>query len=117
VIIRDGLLFELHAGASFFQLGLDTVGLFLGSTLLDSIGSTVNQVLGLFQAQTGDGTHNFDDVDFLFTYSGEDDVKLILLFDSGGIATGGRASSSNSKAPCRPRRIVVGISLPSEWLD
>ena len=61
-------------------------GFVLVDGLLDRVGSAVDQVLGFFQAQAGDGAHYLDDVDLLLAGSLEDDVELGLLFflDGGG---------------------------------
>ena len=45
-------LLDLDLSASLFQLLLDVLSLSLGSLLLDSLGSAVNDSLSLLQAQT-----------------------------------------------------------------
>ena len=83
-------LFDFDVGAGFFELLLDVFGFVLGDGLLDRVGSAVDQVLGFFQAQAGDGADLLDDVDLLLAGSLEDDVELRLFFFLNGGSSGGR---------------------------
>ena len=58
-------LFELDGGASALKLLFDFAGLILGGVFLDRFRRTLDQVLGFFQAKTGDRAHFLDHVDLL----------------------------------------------------
>ena len=91
-------LLDLNLSASLFQLLLDVLSLSLGSLLLDSLGSAVNDSLSLLQAQTGDLLDQLDDAHLASASLDQDDVELGLLFLSGSSsASSGGSSSSNSR--------------------
>src|SRR5690606_39867563 len=75
---RHGLL-QLDLGASGLELLLDLLGFGLGNAFLDRLRSALDQVLGLLQAETGDGAHFLDDLDLLVASGSQDDVELGLL--------------------------------------
>lgn len=58
-------LFDLGFGAVFNQLGPDRLGLFLVYLFFDRLRGSVDQVLGLLEAEAGDLPHHLDDVDLL----------------------------------------------------
>src|SRR6476660_3640281 len=67
------------------------LGLVRGSlvdTLEDRLGRGLDQVLGLLQAEGGQGAHLLDDVDLLVAGGLEDDLEVGLLL-RGGVATSG----------------------------
>src|SRR3954468_11293255 len=70
------------------ELGPGLVGCVLGDLLQERLGSAVDQILGLLQAQTGDDLANdLDDADLLVAGGLEDDVELRLLLGGlGGCA-------------------------------
>src|SRR4051794_14878661 len=89
-----GLLLQLDGGAGAFELGLGLLGLLLGDLLEDGLRRAVDQVLGLLQAEVGQGAHLLDHRDLLGAHLGQDDVELVLLLlDGSGLgaatATGG----------------------------
>src|SRR5215469_130207 len=49
--------------ARFGELLLDILGLFLRDAFFHRLGRAVDQILGFLQAQAGDFTNRFDDVD------------------------------------------------------
>src|SRR5260370_14344165 len=59
----------------------DLLSLFFGDRFFNWRGRLVNDCLGLFQAKTCNLTHNFDDVDLVWTNLCEDSIKLGLLFN------------------------------------
>src|SRR5690242_17099500 len=77
------------------ELGLGLLGSLLGDLLEQRLGSAVDQVLGLLEAQAGDDLANdLDDADLLLACTLEDDVELRLLLGGlGGGATSGGAGS------------------------
>src|SRR3990172_2722510 len=87
--IREPSLLDLNLGTRRLELGLDLLRLLFGDTFLDRLGCAVHQVLGLFQAQGGDGPDFFDHLNLLRTGLGEDDGELRLLLGWRG-GTGGR---------------------------
>src|SRR6476646_9529265 len=58
-------LLQLDLGAGLLKLGLDLLGLVLGHAFLDRLGSRLDQVLGLLEAEPGDRAHFLDDLNFL----------------------------------------------------
>src|SRR5690606_39104145 len=78
--------------------------LFLAHAFLDGLGSGLDQVLGLLQAQARDRADFLDDVDLLVTGGSEDDVEFRLLLGRGGLAaTGaGRGDSHGSRGGNAP---------------
>src|ERR1700728_1543977 len=85
-------LLDGYRGAGAFQGGL---GLFRGvlvDLLQDGLGGTVDQVLGLLQAEAGQGAHLLDDLDLLVASGLEDDVELVLLLGLLGGGSGARTA-------------------------
>ena len=72
------------------------VGVVLVDAFLDGLGSALDQVLGLLQAQAGDRADFLDDVDLLVAGVGEDDGELRLLL--------GRQRRRRHRRGRRPRR-------------
>src|SRR5436853_7252302 len=70
-----GVLVDLDGGAGLFELRLDRVGLVLGNALLDRLGSRVDEVLRLLEAEARDRAHDLDHLDLLAARGGEDDVE------------------------------------------
>ena len=60
--MEDRLL-QLDLGAGLFQLSLQSLGVLLGSALLQGLGSALDSSLGLGQALAGDLADNLDDLD------------------------------------------------------
>src|SRR6266851_3427948 len=58
-------LLELDGGAGRLELRLGLLGILLGDLLQDGLGGAVDQVLGLLQAEVGQGAHLLDDLDLL----------------------------------------------------
>src|ERR1041384_1655126 len=87
---RPARLLDLDAGAGFFELALDLVGLVLRDAFLDGVRGAVDQVLGLLQAQARDRADDLDHLDLLFAGAGEDDVEGGLLLRRGAVAAGRR---------------------------
>src|SRR3979411_1686980 len=58
-------LLEFHLGAGLLQLRLDLFRLVLGHAFLDGLGRCLDQVLGLLEAETGEGTDFLDHLDLL----------------------------------------------------
>src|SRR6185437_2141324 len=58
-------LLKLSLGAGLLQLGLDLLGLFLGDAFFDGLRRAFDEILGLLQAERGDGAHFLDDLDLL----------------------------------------------------
>src|SRR4051794_32929261 len=75
----DEALLQLDGGAGLLELALDAVGLFLAHALLAGLGSPVDEVLGLLEAEAGDGADDLDHLDLLAACRGEDDVERRLL--------------------------------------
>src|SRR5579862_1496597 len=70
---------ELDLGAGLLEGRLDLLGFFLGKAFLDGLRRAFDEVLGLFQAEGGDGAHFLDDFDLLVAGRGENDRELGLF--------------------------------------
>ena len=98
-------LLDLDGCASFFQLALDFLGLFLGNTFLYRLWCPFDEVLGFFQSETGDSADFLDHIDLGSTNSGEDDIKFCLFLScSTGVTATSRhghcyGSSGGGNAP------------------
>src|SRR5258707_4885102 len=78
-------LLEFHLRAGLFELGLDLFGLILAHAFLDRLGGTLDQVLGLLEAEAGQRAHFLDHLDLLVADRGEDNGELgLLLYRCGG---------------------------------
>ena len=82
-------LLQLDLGASLFQLSLQSLGVLLGSTLLQGLGSALDSSLGLGQALAGDLADNLNDLDLgSGVEAGQDHVEGGLLLSGGSGSTG-----------------------------
>src|SRR5690606_41704490 len=72
-----------------------------GHAFLDRLGSAVNEVLGFFQAQTGDFANGLDDADLVGADFSQDDVELGLFFSGGSGATGCGSSDGDGSGSSR----------------
>lgn len=88
--VGEGKLFNLDLCTSLFEGCFELLSLCLRNFLLHRGGSTVNQILGLFQTKTKGLFGGLDNLELSGTGADEDYVKLGLL--SGGC--GGFASGS-----------------------
>src|SRR5437868_11959985 len=78
------LLLDGDRRASGLELGLGLLGSLLGDLLEQRLGSAVDEVLGLLEAQAGDDlADDLDDADLLLAGTLEDDVEFRLLL--GGL--------------------------------
>src|SRR5687767_9666360 len=96
---RDGRrlapLLDLDAGAGFLELRLDRLGLLAGDALLDGVRGSVDEVLGLLEAQARDGADDLDHLDLLVAGARENDVELGLLLNRSAVAGGGRGGAGS----------------------
>src|SRR5665648_476046 len=76
-------LLQLDGRSRVLELLLNLVGLVFRNAFLHRLRRTLDKVLGLFQAKTGDRPHLFDDVDLLGTERRENDGEFRLLLGSG----------------------------------
>ena len=102
-------LFEFDRSASAFKFGLDFLGIRLGNTFLDRLGSTFNQILGFFQAKTGDGANFLDHVDLLLAIGHQNHRKLGLFFDHGAVA-----ARADPEGPEPPRQMPAWGEILSD---
>ncbi|GMA36176.1 hypothetical protein GCM10025876_23800 [Demequina litorisediminis] len=79
--------------ASSLLLGLLSV--FLLRALEDGLGGLVHERLGLTEAERRERAHLLDDLDLLVANGGEDDVELVLLLSSLGLARGGGGNGNS----------------------
>src|SRR6476469_1940156 len=115
---KIGLL-DLDLGARLFQLGLGGVGLLFGDALLDRLRRSLDQILGLLEAEARQLADGLDDLDLVRAGLGENDIKLGLLFLSNSRATTGgsawceahRHRRSGRDAPLLFERLHKGVEL------
>src|SRR5260370_4774868 len=93
-------LLEFHLGPGLFQLGLDLLRFVLAHAFLDRLGRTLDQILGLLEAQAGERAHLLDHLDLLVADGGTHGGELGLLFDWRG---GGPARRRGGRGRRRPR--------------
>ena len=103
--IPAALYVELLDGdrrAGRLELGLGVLGGVLGDLLQQRLGSAVDQILGLLEAQAGDDlADDLDDADLLLAGALEDDVELGLLL--GGLGGGASGGGRRRRRPERRR--------------
>src|SRR5690348_1076292 len=73
-------LLKLNLGAHFFELRLDLGGIILVDAFLDVLRRALDQVLGLFEAEPGNGANLLDDLDLFLAGTGQNDSKFGLFF-------------------------------------
>src|SRR6202165_6246597 len=104
--IRDpgpaGKLLDLDLGAGLFELLLDRSGFVLVDAFLDGLRSAIHQVLGFFEAQAGDFTDRFNDVDLVAANIRKHAGALRLLFRRRRAAR--RRPAARGHQPGRRRR-------------
>src|SRR6476620_458971 len=93
---RDGSL-ELDGGAGALELVLGLLGRSLVDTLENGLGSAVDEVLGLLEAEARERADLLDDLDLLLTGGDENDVESVLLLRLGGgsAASAGRGGGGD----------------------
>ena len=79
---REELL-QLDLGADFLQLGLHSLGLVLGDTLLQGSRSALDSGLSLSQALAGDLTDSLDDLDLASSVEASQDDCLLYTSSIG----------------------------------
>src|SRR5690606_16323716 len=84
---------ELDGGAGALEGLLGLLRRSLVDLLKDGLGCTVNEVLGLLQAEGGQRTDLLDDLDLLLAGGGQNDVELVLLLLGSSVATAGGGGS------------------------
>ena len=72
-------LLDFNFSTCLLELALDRLSLLLGDTLLNGLGSTVDQRLGIAQRQTCDLLNDLDHLEFRLTCVFQDDIERRLL--------------------------------------
>ena len=104
------MLLELNFCTCLLELAFDLLSLFLGDTLLNSLGSTVNESLGVAQRKTCDVLHDLDNLELGLTGVLQDHVERRLLGSSG--LTGACSGSCNGNSgSSRLNAIVVSLLI------
>src|SRR3954465_9142120 len=96
------MLLDFDRRAGLFQLALDRVGLVLGHALLDGLRGRIDEVLGLLQAEAGDGAHDLDHLDLLLAGTREDDVERRLLLHGGRAVAPAAGATATGAAAVMP---------------
>ena len=91
-------LLNLNSCAGLDELSLDLLSVFLGDAFLNVLGATLDQVLSLLQAQTGDLADDLDNAQLLVTETGQNDVELGLLLNNGSSGSSASAGTSNGSS-------------------
>src|SRR5215204_3206287 len=93
------MLLDGNRSACGLELGLGLLGSLLGDLLEQRLGSAVDQILGLLEAQAGDDlADDLDDADLLFAGTLEDDVELRLLLGGLGGRTRCRSGGDGNRS-------------------
>src|SRR5262249_9025503 len=93
-------LLDLDLGAGLLELLYDVLGLGLVDADLDILGSAVNQIFRILEAQAGDFTNDLDDADLVGPTALQDHGELGLLLNRGGSCT---ATTSSRRRGNRDR--------------
>ena len=94
--VNGVLLFQFNLGTQALDLCLQSIGLVLGSTLLEGSGSLVNKVLSILQTKAEELLNLLDHLELLSTSGLEDNIKRGLLLGLSGCTSSGTSSNSNS---------------------
>src|SRR5579875_702206 len=95
-------LLDLDSGPGRLELGPGLLGLVLGDLLEQRLRRAVDQVLGLLEAQVGQGADLLDDLDLLVPRRSEHDVELgLFLLGAGCLLRAGGAGHSRHRHRCR----------------
>ncbi len=89
-------LLEGDSSASSLELLLSSLGVLLLDTLQDGLGSALDDLLGLLQAEGGELTDDLDDLDLVVAEALEHDVKFGLLLGLLGSGNGAGDDGSGS---------------------
>ena len=73
------MLLKLNFSTSLLKLSLDRLGLFLGDTLLNGLGSTVDESLRITQRQASDILNDLDNLELGLAGGLQDHVESRLL--------------------------------------
>src|SRR5438132_3909485 len=110
-------LLEFHLGPSLFQLSLDLLRLVLGHAFLDRLGRTLDQILGLLEAQAGERAHLLDHLDLLVADGGEHGGELGLLFGWRGGAGAAGSRGDGDRRRCRHAPLLLPHSRKVRGLE
>ena len=105
-----GKLFNFDDCALGFQLGLRISGSILADTFDHVLGCAFDQILGFFQAEAGEGTHNLNDVDLLRAAILQDDSEFGLFFNRFSRCSRWLRSMPSIVAPVR----LISEIIPSD---
>src|SRR5690349_15464211 len=109
------LLLDCDGRASALERGPGLVRRLLVDVLKQRLGRAVHQVLGLLQAEAGQGADFLDDLDLLVARGLEDDVELVLLLGLG--LGGGGAAAARGRGGHRDRGRGLDVEGLLELLD
>src|SRR5665213_264215 len=93
----DSKLLNFQFRARFFELCDDSISFRFGNTALNRLRGSVNQILGFFQAQSGDFADNLDYADLVGASSLQDDIKRSLFFSSSDRSRSGSSGSRRGR--------------------
>src|SRR6516225_5208122 len=113
-ILVTGPLLDCDGRASALERGPGLVRRLLVDVLKQRLGRAVHQVLGLLQAEAGQGADFLDDLDLLVARGLEDDVELVLLL---GLGLGGCGAAARGRGGHRDRGRGLDVEGLLELLD
>ncbi len=90
------MLLKLNFSTSLLKLSLDRLGLFLGDTLFNSLGSTVNESFSVAQRKTGEVLNDLDNLKFCLTGGLQNHVESRLLGGSSLACASSGSCNGNS---------------------
>ena len=99
VLINRNLLFKFNFSASVFELFFERLSIGFGQAFFDGVGSAIDQILSLFQTQTGQFFNGFDNCEFVSAGSFQYNIERCFFFGCGSTAGCG-SSNSNSSCGC-----------------
>ena len=90
------MLLKLNFSTSLLKLSLDRLGLFLGDTLFNSLGSAVNESFSVAQRKTGEVLNDLDNLKFCLTGGLQNHVESRLLGGSSLACASSGSCNGNS---------------------
>ena len=92
------MLLELNFSTCFLKLAFDLLSLFLGNTLFNGLGSTVNERLSIAQRKTGKILHDLDNLELGLASALQDNVERRLLCSSSLACCSGSCNGNSGSS-------------------
>ena len=89
------MLFKFNFGADFFEYFFQRFSVGFGQTFFDGVRSTVNEIFGFFQTETGVFFHSFNNCEFVGTRTFQYNIERGFFFRSSCTSSGGSGNSNS----------------------